>query len=186
MKRRQALSSVGALAGGAFILPQFLVGCDPGPYKYELFQWGDTELLNELAETILPATENVPGAKAANVGDFVQLMVTDCYAPKEQTAFLTGYQQFKLDLEKKYGKHFIDLDSQKKAEVLTELEAEAKAYESTRKRGEAGHFYSMAKGTILFGYFTSEPGATKALNYVPVPGEQKGIIPYNGEKAWAL
>ena len=36
------------------------------------------------------------------------------------------------------------------------------------------------------GYFTSEPGATKALRYVAVPGRYEGCIPYKkGDKAWA-
>jgi hypothetical protein len=38
----------------------------------------------------------------------------------------------------------------------------------------------------LLGFFTSKPGATEALRYVPVPGKYEGCIPYSkGEKAWA-
>src|ERR1700676_5385930 len=34
--------------------------------------------------------------------------------------------------------------------------------------------------------FTSEPGATKALRYIAVPGKYEGCIPYKkGDKAWA-
>jgi hypothetical protein len=185
MNRRHALSSVATITGGAFLLPQFLMGCDPGPYKYTLFQWGDTELLDELADFLLPATADSPGAKDAQVGDFVQLMVTDCYSPKNQTAFLEGYKQFKLTLEKEYKKHFIDLSTEQKETLFTQLEADAKAYNKNLTPGEPPHFYSMLKGTVLHGYFTSEAGATKALRYLPVPGEQ-GEIPYKGEKAWAL
>lgn len=186
MKRRQALSTAGALAGGAFLLPQFLMGCDPGPYRYELFQWGDTELLDEFGEFILPATPDSPGAKAAGVGDFVQLMVTDCLPEKNQQAFLNGYQEFKKGLEATYKKHFIDLNHDQKTALFTALENEADEYQRSKPADAPGHFYIILKDLILFGYFTSEPGATQALRYLPVPGEQKGIIPYNGEKAWAL
>lgn len=186
MNRRQALSSVATITGGAFLLPQFMMGCDQGPYKYALFQWGDTELLDEFAEFILPATPGVPGAKEAGVGDFVQLYVTDCYPAINQTAFLQGYADFKLNLEKIYEKHFIDLTSEQKMELFTSLEEEAASHAKNRKGLEPPHFYNMLKGTIMFGYFTSEPGATKALRYLPVPGEQRGDIPYNGERAWAL
>jgi hypothetical protein len=42
------------------------------------------------------------------------------------------------------------------------------------------------KELTLLGYFTSEPGATKALRYVAVPGRYDGCIPYKkGDKAWA-
>jgi hypothetical protein len=44
----------------------------------------------------------------------------------------------------------------------------------------------MMKQLTVWGYFTSEAGATKALRYVPVPGRYEGCIPYTkGEKAWA-
>jgi hypothetical protein len=186
MNRRQALSSFATITGGAFLLPQFMMGCDRGPYHYALFQWGDTELLDEFAEFILPSTPGVPGAKEAGVGDFVQLYVTDCYPVIQQKAFLEGYANFKLNLEKVYNKHFIDLNADQKTELLTNLEAEANNHAENRKGLEPPHFYNMLKGTIMFGYFTSEIGATKALRYLPVPGQQKGEIPYNGERAWAL
>jgi hypothetical protein len=36
------------------------------------------------------------------------------------------------------------------------------------------------------GFFTSEPGATKALRYIAVPGHYDGNLPYKkGDKAWA-
>jgi hypothetical protein len=38
----------------------------------------------------------------------------------------------------------------------------------------------------LLGYFTSDPGATKARRYIQTPGSYKGNVPYTkGEKAWA-
>src|SRR5579871_2474468 len=43
-------------------------------------------LLDEIAETILPATKT-PGAKAAKTGAFMALMVTDAYGGEEQRAF---------------------------------------------------------------------------------------------------
>src|SRR5277367_2741297 len=45
--------------------------------------------LDEIAETILPATKT-PGAKAAKVGSFMALMVTDSYDPAEQKVFREG------------------------------------------------------------------------------------------------
>jgi hypothetical protein len=45
----------------------------------------------------------------------------------------------------------------------------------------------MVKQLTIWGYFTSEPGATKALRYVAVPGKYDGNFPYKkGDKAWAL
>ena len=163
------------------MLPQLVLsGCEAEPYKYNLFNWGDTELLNEIAETILPSTPEVPGAKAANVGEFVQSHVTNCFTSADQNAFLEGYQNFKTEVKNKYGSDFISLSDEKKKEIIQVQESEI----SSKERPD--NFYKLLKGTILFGYFTSEVGATKALRYIPVPGYQKGEIPYNGEPAWAL
>lgn len=185
MNRRNALASLAAITAGTVILPQMLSGCDKGPYPYELFNWGDTEWFNAFGEFILPATPGVPGAAGANVGDFVQRYVTDCYREKDQEAFLTGLADFRKQVEEKYNKHFLDLDDNIKTELFSSLEEESRSFNANRAPGDSPHFYTLLKGTIMFGYFTSEAGATKALNYLPVPGRQ-GIIPYNGERAWAL
>lgn len=187
MKRREALSTLSIIAGGAMVLPQtLLTGCDRGPYPYELFEWGDTDLLNDIAEVIIPATPSVPGAKAANVGDFIQLYVTDCFRAIDQKAFLEGFAQFKLSVKTQFDDDFVELEPENKVIVLKKLEVESEAYQQGLLPDEPRHFYGLLKRTALFGYFTSEVGATKALRYVPIPGYQKGEIPYRGEKAWAL
>ena len=187
MKRREALANISVSAVGAIFLPQILLtGCDRGPYKYQLFTWGDTELLNEIAEIIIPATPGIPGAKAANVGDFVQLYVSDCYRAIDQKAFLDGFQQFKTDIDSQFGDDFLSLTRARQYELLETQEAASNSYEKHVRPDQPGHFYGLLKRTIRFGYFSSEIGATQALRYVPVPGYQKGEIPYHGEKAWAL
>jgi len=187
MKRREALSTMSIVAGGTMILPQVLLsGCDRGPYKYKLFNWGDTELLNEIAEVIIPATPDVPGAKAADVGDFIQLYVTDCFKEIDKNIFIDGFQNFKTKMKNQYHDDFVSLSSEIKLEVVNGLEEETREFKNNGTPGDPEHFYTLLKNTVLFGYFTSEVGATKALNYLPIPGYQKGEIAYNGEKAWAL
>ena len=44
----------------------------------------------------------------------------------------------------------------------------------------------MMKQLTLLGYFTSEVGATKALNHVDVPGHYEACVPLKpGQKAWS-
>jgi hypothetical protein len=44
----------------------------------------------------------------------------------------------------------------------------------------------MIKELTVFGYFTSEPGATRALRYTQTPGYYQGEVAYKkGDKAWA-
>ncbi|XOV92752.1 MAG: gluconate 2-dehydrogenase subunit 3 family protein [Bacteroidota bacterium] len=187
MKRRTALSNLSLIAGGSTLLPQLMLsGCETKEHPYALFQIGDTELLNDIAETIIPETPDSPGAKTANVGDFIQSYVTNCFSPADQKAFTDGFVSLKTEIDSKFGKDFTGLSIDEKTEVIRDQENQRVAYQKQAKPGDPPHFYQQLKSTILFGYFTSEPGATQALRYVPVPGGQQGIIPYNGEKAWAL
>jgi gluconate 2-dehydrogenase gamma chain len=39
------------------------------------------------------------------------------------------------------------------------------------------HFFPLLEDLVTVGYFTSEPGATVALKYDPVPGAYHGCVP---------
>ena len=55
-----------------------------------------------------------------------------------------------------------------------------------KNAGGTPQFYPMIQSLTVFGYFTSEPGATKALRYIQTPGSYRGEVPYRkGDKAWA-
>lgn len=70
--------------------------------------------------------------------------------------------------------------------LLTELDKEAAAFQKTKKPDETKHYFTMLKELTLWGFFSSEVGATKALRYVAVPGKYEGTVPYKkGDKAWA-
>ena len=185
MNRREALTATATLLGvtitGANI---FLSGCTPPEKKISSLTDMDTNLLDEIGETILPASPSSPGAKAARIGEFMKMMVADCYSEAEQITFVQGIQKINdLSIEK-YSKLFLKLDQAEKLGLLTELDAQAKAYSNSKSEEDSNHYFSMIKQLTLWGYFTSEPGATKALRYVPIPGRYEGCIDYDGGSAW--
>ena len=92
MNRREALSRVALIMGGTVLGAEaFLSGCTTGAAKIT-FSKEDISFLNEVAETILPATQT-PGAKEAKVGEFMTVIVNDCYESKDQTAFMEGIKK---------------------------------------------------------------------------------------------
>ncbi|TWR28987.1 gluconate 2-dehydrogenase subunit 3 family protein [Mucilaginibacter pallidiroseus] len=189
MNRREALSRVGLILGGTVIGAEFfLSGCKSGSSVNtdDLFSKETAAYLNEVGETILPATAT-PGAKAANVGDFMAVMVRDCYTPEDQKVFKKGVSDLEDASKKKFNKGFMEADAKQRTELLTALDKEAKEYNSKKKPEEPNHYFAMMKQLTLLGFFTSEVGATKALRYLPVPGKYDGNYPYKkGDKAWAL
>lgn len=186
MNRREAISSVALLLGGTILGAEaFLSGCKTKSELGISFSPGDVSFLDEVAETILPAT-STPGAKAAKVGEFMTVMVRDCYEEKDQKVFMDGMKKLDEASKTKNGKSFIDSTPQQRHDLLVALDAEQKEYQKNRKEGDPTHYFRMMKELTLSGYFTSEVGATKALRYVAVPGKYEGCIDYKkGDKAWA-
>jgi len=187
MNRREAIGRVALILGGTIIGADFfLSGCKSGATKISnLFTVEDIVFLNEVAETILPETAT-PGAKAAKVGQFMVLMVNDCYGPEEQKIFIAGMATLKAQSSKEYGITFMDLDARQKTEFLTGLNLEQKENAKNTEAQQPIHYFKMIKELTLLGYFTSEAGCKRARRYIPVPGKYIGCIPYRkGDKAWA-
>jgi hypothetical protein len=186
MNRRDALQHIGLLVGGTVVGGQaFLLGCKSETAKEQGFTADDIAYLNEIADTILPTTKT-PGAKAANVGKFMTVMVNDCYDEKDQKTFKDGMDKLNELSKKDYGKNFMDAAPQDRLQLLTKLDKEQKDYTKNKKKEDPAHYFNLMKQLTLLGYFTSEIGATQARRYVPVPGRYEGCIPYNkGDKAFA-
>ena len=188
MNRRDALASIALLVGGTLIGAEaFLSGCKTTGKKEGLFALDDLALLDEVGDTILPTTASSPGAKAAQIGQFMKTMVTDCYDEGDQKVFTEGIDKLNDASKKKYDKSFMELTPSQKHDLLVILDAEAKDYNAKKKDGDSHHYFSLMKQLTVWGYFTSEVGAEKALRYLPVPGKYIGDLPYKkGDKAWAL
>lgn len=186
MNRREAISSVALLLGGTILGAEaFLSGCKTKSELGVSFSPGDVSFLDEVAETILPAT-STPGAKTAKVGEFMTVMVRDCYEEKDQKVFMDGMKKLDEASKTKNGKSFVDSTPQQRHDLLVALDAEQKEYQKNKKEDDPTHYFRMMKELTLSGYFTSEVGATKALRYVAVPGKYEGCIDYKkGDKAWA-
>jgi hypothetical protein len=189
MNRREALNTVALLMGGTVIGGSlFLQGCSGGYKKAEGLPLTPQQLalLDEIGETIIPTT-NTPGAKAAQIGAFMQVMVTDCYEEKDQKIFLEGMNKLNDAARQAYKNDFLTLSPEQRTALLTTLDKEASDYAKNKKKEEPAHYFTMMKQLTLLGYFTSEVGATQALRYVAVPGKYEGCIEYKkGDRAWAL
>ncbi len=185
MHRREAVQYISLLLGGTLVgANAFLTGCKTDSKEKKAFDEKDMAYLNEIGETILPATAT-PGAKAANVGQFMTVMVNDCYVEKDQKVFKEGMGKLNDFSNKKFDNEFMKLSPEQRHQLLTELDKEQKEFMKTKKEGEPGHYFRMMKELTLLGYFTSEVG-TKARRFTPVPGRYDGCIPYKkGDKAFS-
>jgi hypothetical protein len=140
INRREAIRRVGALLGGAaFVGGSGLLAAvekasaaEPAPGKFSV---QDVAYLDEIAETILPATKT-PGAKAANTGAFMALMVTDCYSPAEQKVFLDGMRKLDEAMRKTHNVSFMAATPAQRLAVLTTLDHEQKRVMDAREAAD--------------------------------------------------
>jgi hypothetical protein len=201
LTRREALQRAIALLGGAIVGgPALLAACAKAPSPATtsaaqgLFDAHERALLDDIADTILPATAT-PGARAAQVGAFMALAVTDCYTREQQTAFKAGMAEVEHRAHAQHGRSFSEIPGADRLALLIALEREQQslkqpgALASARGIGaseEVAPSMRMFKELSLVGYFTSEIGCTQAQRFIAVPGSYDPCAPYHpGDRAWA-
>ena len=205
--RRDAIQRVTALLGGAALTGgdrllalsfEDVALTQAMAHGSGAFTAADVALLDEIAETILPETAT-PGAKAAKTGAFMALMVTDVYSASAREVFVTGMRQLDAACSAATGVTFMQATPAQRLTVLQALDREQKAAMDARlpapsnrfpppdaPSDEPAHYFRMMKELALLGYFTSEPGMTRALRYVESPGNFDPCAPYKpGDRAWA-
>jgi hypothetical protein len=140
INRREAIRRVSALLGGvAFVGGNDLWAAVEKAASTEgttgKFSAQDIAYLDEIAETILPATKT-PGAKAAKTGAFMALMVTDCYSPAEQKVFLDGMRKLDEAMRKANNVSFMAATPAQRLTVLTPLDREQKRVMDAREAAD--------------------------------------------------
>jgi hypothetical protein len=191
MNRRELLKLISAATGSVVIGGEFfLSGCKSNDaVSADYFTEKDIAFFDEVAETILPKT-NTPGAREAAVGQFMATYSTDCYSKEQREILKDGITKLNESSEKMNKAPFLKTTADQKQNLLIDIDQEAKKYiaDNTAK-GIAEwppHYFTLMKQLVLFGFFTSKPGVTQVLRYMPVPGKYEGCIDYKeGETSWA-
>jgi len=185
VSRREAIKRAAIFFGSTLFLPDVLKAWESPKIlnKSIRFSADQSAIIAQVADIIVPTT-STPGAKAAGVPAFIQKMVADCTPQKDQEIFFKGLNKLDSDSVEKFGKNFLDCSNEQQIAMLKLAETDSYTNDKKFKPGE--HFFKTMKNLTVFGYFTSEIGATQALRYEPVPGKYDGDVPYKkGEKAWA-
>lgn len=183
MNRRDAIKSVMVMMGGTMVgATALMTGCTPENQIEGLnFSPEDIALLDEIGDTIIPETDT-PGAKTTGIGAFMVMMVKDTYDGESQKIFVDGVNALRKDFKAEKGKAFVDAPAE---ERLAYLNGIFEAYKASDRKDH--RVINMLRDLTVLGYFTSEIGATQALNYVETPGRYDACIPWSdSDKAYAI
>jgi hypothetical protein len=137
-----------------------------------------------IAEIIIPQT-STPGAKAARVNEFIDLILTEWYDEEEKSTFLTGLADVDSRTRELYGKDFVECGEKQQVGILQALDDEVAArtedVRRRRNRPPEKNFFFMIKQLTLVGYYTSQIGFEQELHGEIIPPRHAGCVPLEEE-----
>ncbi|SES64769.1 gluconate 2-dehydrogenase subunit 3 family protein [Thalassotalea agarivorans] len=119
----------------------------------------------QMADTIIPTT-NTPGAAAAMVHDFINMMVSSYLTETERAMMLAGFDNHQA---------ILSMTEQQRIDYVSNLD----------KNRHSDEFFKSFKELTVIGYYTSKIGASVELNYDPVPGPYKELPFKDVGKVWS-
>lgn len=180
MKRREALRYTAFLAGTSAVVGSSLwwSACKSEPalsWAPEFLSPSEGQLVEELAEFILPETKTI-GAKKAGVPQYIDMMLKSVYEPEKSNRFKEGLKAFEDNCVKSAGKSFLELDAAGRGKYVDTVIAEAKKQKeewdkNPPKEGDPPrfNFWSQFKRMTLEGWTSSEPVNKNVFVYLPIP-----------------
>ena len=170
VNRRSLLLGAVFLVGGAAALTRFARQSAARADSGLLLSPDEFALLEQVAETIIPASDT-PGAIDAGVPAFMRQMLGDWGSPETRIEFLGVLDAIEKQSWKRYGAAFLALPPERRLDVMRSVDAES------INRQDVG--YRKFKWLVLVSYYQSEAGATQELRYELVPGAWRPCLPLN-------
>lgn len=149
------------------------------------------KIIAAMAEVIIPRTDT-PGAIDAGVPRFIELMAADWLNDAERAIFDAGLDDMETRIPADYGKPFDQLPPDRQLAIMEQLEDAASdsswyAFADVQRQfNSEAPFICQVKELTIFGFFTSEVGATQVLRHNPMPMRFDGDYPLGpDESTWA-
>ena len=190
MHRRELFRLLGAGAALPVVSPELLAmlqQAQPGAgYALRTLDAHQNATVVAMIDLTIPATDT-PGAKAARVNEFIDLILTEWATEEERKHFLDGLADIDKQSNNLFGKNFVEASSaQREAQLRSIDDVEMANHQEKAKHGNTvpetdaqmkGRFWIVFKNITLHGYYTSEIGFTQELKLQVIPGAQHGCAP---------
>lgn len=128
-----------------------------------LFTQPQMLLLRDICRTVIPATET-PGADELDCHGFIDSQLFYCYPKSDHQTIQHVLDKIDKGAVRKYGVRFSESTAQQQQELLIALEQKLLGFDQASRDS-----FKRLKYFIVFGYYTSEVGASKELAYDRVP-----------------
>jgi hypothetical protein len=163
IQRRTALKlmAAGVLAERIDVATGQLVALSQAPAGYELqfFNSEQDRLLDRLSEIIIPEDDHSPGAHAAKVSHYIDVMVANSSA-RNQESWVADLQAVEEDAQRRFQKSFLDCDAVQQDAVMASMAEGEEDPQTPLKK-----FFVRLKAMTIEGYYTSRIGIHQDLRY---------------------
>ena len=170
LTRRDALKTLVAGIGAATVIPLIPADVAEAAQKAiarrkaagaapKFFTPAQHRTVDVLSELIIPADDRSPGAKAAQVADYIDFVLSESPADAK-TAWTEGLAALDDASTTQFGKPFADATTEQQTTLLTDV-----AKNEFNPTTPLEKFFREAKGRTIFGYYTSKIGIHEELKY---------------------
>jgi hypothetical protein len=166
--RRAALQALGATVGAVAVWPYLsdsaaeafaAIQATNAPPKLAFLSAAQYATVDSMAETIIPADDHSPGARAARVADYIDLLLAESDAEVQQT-WKTGLAALDKTSQERFGAPYARLTAAQASDLLVDISRNELAPQTPLE-----HFFVATKTATIRGYYTSEIGIHQELEY---------------------
>lgn len=146
------------------------------------------EIVVAMTDVMIPATDT-PGAKAAKVNEFIDLILTEWATEEEKKIFLEGLAEADRKANALFGHGFAAASTKEQAAIVEEFDEElaTSRNEALPKQVRSWEltlllpFFAQMRRLTLVGYYTSPIGQEQELKVEIIPGALHGCVPAEPE-----
>jgi hypothetical protein len=166
--RRAALKTLAAGIGAVVVWPYLSdeaaaafarIQATQAPPSLTFLTQAEYAAVDLLVETIIPADEQSPGAREARVADYLDLLLAESSADVQQR-WRDGLAGLDAAARSRYQRPFAELSAPDATAVLTTI-----AQHEGKPQTPLEVFFKDAKDATIRGYYTSEIGIHRELQY---------------------
>jgi Gluconate 2-dehydrogenase subunit 3 len=168
LSRRAALKSIGAGVGAVAVWPYLsdsaaaafgAIQAGQPPPKLVFLSAAQYATLDALTEALIPADDHSPGARAARVADYIDLLLAESDGETQRT-WTAGLASLDDECRRRFNAPYAQLGAVQSTELLTDI-----SRNETNPTTALERFFKVTKDAAIRGYYTSEIGIHKELEY---------------------
>jgi Gluconate 2-dehydrogenase subunit 3 len=160
LSRREAIKAAAALAAAPLAASPATAAPAAAEPTLRFFTRAQFGLVDELAEMIIPADEQSPGARAAGVAAYIDARLAEAFEPSIRQHWLDGLAAIDAFAQSVHGRPFMQASPDQREVVMTRIAAE----ESQPTTAEGKFFVELKRWTVR-GYYTSKIGIHEDMQY---------------------